>query len=33
MIMSVSPGLLLKLPTPMICHSNPTVPMKAAPML
>src|SRR6516162_8254032 len=29
MIMSVSPGLLLKLPTPTICQSNPTVPMKA----
>jgi hypothetical protein len=28
--MSVSPGMLLKLPTPMICQSNPTVPMKAA---
>jgi hypothetical protein len=30
MIMSVSPGTLLKLPTAMICQFNPTVPMNAA---
>jgi len=30
MIMSDSPGMLLKLLTAMVCQSNPTVPMKAA---
>jgi hypothetical protein len=33
MITSLSPGMLLKLPTPMICQSNPTVPMKAEPVI
>jgi hypothetical protein len=30
MIMSVSPGMLLKLPKPPTCQFKPTAPMKAA---
>ena len=32
-IMSVSPGMLLKLPTPENCQFNPTVFRKAAPVM